>query len=50
MWQDFVLWMQEPGKWNDAAVLCGVAAVVCLVGMFVNDQIEKRKAWKRGER
>lgn len=49
MWQDFVMWMQEPGKWNDGVVVCGVLVVVCLVAMIVGNKIEKRKAWKRGE-
>lgn len=48
MLQDFIMWMQEPGKWNDAVVLLGVVAVLCLAGMIVNDKIEKRKAWKMG--
>ena len=45
MWQNFVIWMQEPSKWNDAVVICGVVAVVCLVGMIVSDKIEKRKTY-----
>jgi len=49
MIQNFIMWMQEPGKWNDAAVLCGVFTIVCFVAVIVGEKIEKRKAWKRGE-
>lgn len=34
MLNEFIMWMQEPGKWNDGVVLCGITAVVCLVLML----------------
>ncbi len=37
MLNEFIMWMQEPGKWNDGVVLCGVAVVVCLVIMIKQD-------------
>lgn len=43
MFQNFILWMQEPGKWNDGVVLCAVVGIVCLVGMLISDFKEKRK-------
>lgn len=46
MLQDFIMWMQEPGKWNDGAVMCGVLAVVYFVAVIVGEKIEKRKTWK----
>lgn len=38
MMNEFVMWMQEPGKWNDGVVLCAVLAVVCLVVMIKGDK------------
>jgi hypothetical protein len=33
----FINWLQEPGKWNDAAFLCGVTAVVILSYLIKKD-------------
>lgn len=35
MFEEFAIWMQAPGQWNDAMVLCGVIAIVCIVASFV---------------
>lgn len=35
--------------WNDAALVCGVGAMVCLILMIVAPKIEARKAHRRGE-
>ncbi len=48
MLKDFIMWMQEPGKWNDVMVICGVVIIVSLIGIIVCEKIEKRKAWKMG--
>ena len=48
MFQNFVMWMHEPGKWNDAVVLCAVIMVVCIICMLVEDRLENRKAQMRG--
>ena len=34
---DLIMWLQEPGKWNDGVVLCGVLLVVCLAVMIKHD-------------
>lgn len=46
MLQDFIMWMQEPGKWNDAMVLCGVVVIVSLIGIIVGEKIESVKHGK----
>lgn len=29
LFNELVVWMCEPGKWNDAVVLCAVVGVTC---------------------
>lgn len=38
MFQDFIMWLQEPGKWNDASVLCGVAMIVSFIIMITGEK------------
>lgn len=33
----FINWLQEPGKWNDAAFLCGIATVCILACLIKRD-------------
>jgi len=30
-------WLQEPGKWNDAVLICGVLAVIVLGYLIKKD-------------
>jgi len=33
MFNDFIMWMQEPGKWNDGIVICG--CFIVFVGLYL---------------
>jgi len=34
MFQDFIMWMQEPGMWNDGVVVLAVLGTACVLGMI----------------
>lgn len=44
MINEFIGWLQEPGKWNDAAFLCGLLAVSIFGYLVKRDGI--KNVWK----
>lgn len=34
MIESFMMWLQEPGKWNDLIALCGVVILTGFIAMF----------------
>ncbi len=38
MFQDFMMWIQESGKWNDGVLLCTILAIACLAFMAFSNK------------